>query len=117
MTLCRLWKVTSIDRRCDHSLRICTPFYIAITLLLGIERRVTVISLLAFECLVAEVINLLVLLYLTLLVFGEIVAVVLEHVSPSVRSGLVVPQDPLFLCRPALCDLFEGAFLGPFQVC
>lgn len=79
----------------------------SISLLLSIEGGITVISLLAFECLMPKVIYLLVLLYLTLLVFCKIVAVVLNHVGPGIGSGFVVPQDPLFLCRAALGDLFE----------
>ena len=99
--------VTSIYRQCDHSPRICTPSYIILTLLLSIKGRVTVISPLAFECLMAEVINLLVLFYLTLLVFCKIVTVVLDHVGPGVGSRFLVPHDPLFLCRTALGNLFE----------
>lgn len=78
-----------------------------LTLLLSIKGRVTVISPLAFECLMANVINLLVLLYLALLVFCKIVTVVLDHVWPSIGSGFVVPQDTFFLCRTALCYLFQ----------
>ena len=55
----------------------------------------------------AEVINLLVLFYLTLLVFCKIVTVVLDHVGPGVGSRFLVPHDPLFLCRTALGNLFE----------
>lgn len=82
----------------DHSPRIYTPSYMSISLLLSIEGGVTVVSPLAFECLMPEVIYLLVLFYLTLLVFCKIMAVVLDHIGPGIGSGFVIPQDPLFLC-------------------
>lgn len=76
-------------------------------LLLSVEGRVTVIGLLSFQGFMTQVIYFFVLFYLALFVFCEIVAVVLDNVGPSIRSGLVVPQDSFLLCRAALGDLLE----------
>lgn len=107
MSPCQLLIGARIYRQCGRFRCTCTPCCVSHQLLLVVKAGARATDLLSLCCLVADVVNLLVLFNLGLLVLRQVVTIMFLDVLPVVRRVLVVPHRPLFLHGLALSNLFK----------
>ena len=116
MSLCQLWRGVRICRRCGRFRCTCTPCCVNDQLLLVVKAGARVAYLLSLCCFVADVVDFLVLFYLSLLVFRQIVIIMFEDVLPVIGHILAVPRRTLLLHGLALSSLLQGDFLCPLEL-